>query len=983
MRKLLALLLALVMALGCMACFAGCNNGSVANAVLDEAATYLNNLYKDEAKSTPKDYDVAGKILIGTIEFTVTWKTDSDKVTIKESKTAGFYTVDVPDENAKEFEYTLTATVKDAEGNTKDVTFKRSVPVLEKVVVDSTKKVVLQLTDTDKDGKAVTKYVTGTHYLYTSSSGSQKWELALTTDKAEALAMVVVENENGTVSFMAEEKYLYSDATHVKFVDEAGEYTEFVLETVEGGSFIKCANATYGEAKKPQYLEMYSGYLTVYGAPSDETKNFMYTFTLADAGEAAGKITVPTETPDDPDDPKDPVTPPATLDAVTAPEAGVAYKLFLTQASVGKNLFAIGDTQNQEGKFVLTTETAADAPDFYVEAVDGGFKFYTTINDAKMYLHAKHTTEDGEKYSKYLCYAETTDVVWTYDAEVNAWCTTIEGREYAMGTYGTYTTFSISDKSFFEDEEKAKNQYPGQLVLKENAENYVPDTPDDPGNTDTPTLNTPEEIVNAAYALGLGETLGTQTLTGVVTEVNTAYNEQFKNVTFTIVVGEMTDKPIECFRVKGDAAATVKAGDTVTVTGELLNYASYDKDTGEFKYSKVEFNAGATFVIDVVADGGDDTPGDDTPAQEYTIVDALALEVGTKLIVSGTVTEFYRPWSDQYGNVSVYISDDAGNKLLCYNLTTKVEKGDIIKVTGEMGEYNGAKQVINATVEITGKAEVDGPVEMSIADALAAEDGTSVIVTGTVTEIKYAWSDSSANMSVNITDDAGNTLYIYKLATKVVMGDVIKVTGDMATYKESRQIAAGATAVIVTAHTCTTFDDATCTAAKTCTVCGATEGDALGHTYVDGACSVCGAAEPAGDTITASKTIADLIVSEGWTNTTTKQSFTLDDNVSVKIDGGNNTGKAYNGDHIRIYATDTPAGTMTISVAEGYELVSVKVTTQTGTYAFLCVGDSTDDISNVSTAVSGSSVVLNSVKNGSNGKQVRVTAIEVVYKVAA
>ena len=167
MRKLLALLLALVMALGCMACFAGCSNGNETS-ILDEAAAYLNNLYKDEAKSTPKDYDVAGKILIGTTEFTVTWKTDSDKVTIKESKTAGFYTVDVPDENAKEFEYTLTATVKDAEGNTKDVTFKRSVPVLEKVVVDSTKKIVLQLTDTDKDGKSVVKYVTGTHYLYTS-----------------------------------------------------------------------------------------------------------------------------------------------------------------------------------------------------------------------------------------------------------------------------------------------------------------------------------------------------------------------------------------------------------------------------------------------------------------------------------------------------------------------------------------------------------------------------------------------------------------------------------------------------------------------------------------------------------------------------------------------------------------------------------------------------------------------------------------------
>ena len=128
--------------------------------------------------------------------------------------------------------------------------------------------------------------------------------------------------------------------------------------------------------------------------------------------------------------------------------------------------------------------------------------------------------------------------------------------------------------------------------------------------------------------------------------------------------------------------------------------------------------------------------------------------------------------------------------------------------------------------------------------------------------------------------------------------------------------------------------------------------------------------------------MAELITELGWTSSTTKQSFNLDDVVSVKVNGGNNTGKAYNGDHIRIYATDSPAGTLTISLADGYELVSVKVTTATGTYAFLCVDGSSDDISNVTTAVSGSSVVLNSVKNGSDGKQVRVMAIEVVYKAA-
>ena len=136
---------------------------------------------------------------------------------------------------------------------------------------------------------------------------------------------------------------------------------------------------------------------------------------------------------------------------------------------------------------------------------------------------------------------------------------------------------------------------------------------------------------------------------------------------------------------------------------------------------------------------------------------------------------------------------------------------------------------------------------------------------------------------------------------------------------------------------------------------------------------------PVGGSVTASKTVADLIAEYGWTSSTTKQEFKLDANVTVKINGGEHSGKAYESNHIRIYSTDSPAGTVTISLADGYELVSIKISTQTGTYAHLCIDGTTTDICNQTVLVSGSSVVLNSVRNGSNGKQVRITAIEVVY----
>lgn len=41
-----------------------------------------------------------------------------------------------------------------------------------------------------------------------------------------------------------------------------------------------------------------------------------------------------------------------------------------------------------------------------------------------------------------------------------------------------------------------------------------------------------------------------------------------------------------------------------------------------------------------------------------------------------------------------------------------------------------------------------------------------------------------------------------------------------------------------------TFADATCDTPKTCTVCKATEGEALGHSYAQGKCSRCGEAQP-------------------------------------------------------------------------------------------------------------------------------------------
>ena len=271
---------------------------------------------------------------------------------------------------------------------------------------------------------------------------------------------------------------------------------------------------------------------------------------------------------------------------VDKPEEGVAYKFYMIHASLGQTLFATGETQDGGNKYILSTTDPKAAPDFYVEADGEGFKFYTELNGVKTYVYAKTTTSDDGKVSKYIGYSTEQGTTWIYKSETNAWFTTIDGLEYVVGTYGSYNTFCISDASFMTPESSGTSQFPGGLMLKDVAEAMTPSA--------GPTIyETPEEIVNAVYELELGGILSgghKYTLTGVITSIPSAWSDDYGNITVVIVVGDMTDKPIECFRLKGEGANNLMVGDTITVTGELLKYNN-NTETG-----KVEFNAGCTLV---------------------------------------------------------------------------------------------------------------------------------------------------------------------------------------------------------------------------------------------------------------------------------------------------------------------------------------------------------------------------------------------------
>ena len=65
---------------------------------------------------------------------------------------------------------------------------------------------------------------------------------------------------------------------------------------------------------------------------------------------------------------------------------------------------------------------------------------------------------------------------------------------------------------------------------------------------------------------------GVQTCALPISKIDTPYSDQYKNITVTIVIEGREDKPIMCFRLKGEGADALKEGDVITVTGLIKNY---------------------------------------------------------------------------------------------------------------------------------------------------------------------------------------------------------------------------------------------------------------------------------------------------------------------------------------------------------------------------------------------------------------------------
>ena len=139
--------------------------------------------------------------------------------------------------------------------------------------------------------------------------------------------------------------------------------------------------------------------------------------------------------------------------AVEAPEADTAYKFTMYQGKLDQDLYFAG---YMDGNYLATTDKLSKATDVYVEAVEGGFRFYFMEGEAKKYI-------DVYEYSAGKVGVTITDkptCVFNRNAEIGNWVATVAGADYYLGTYKTYATISSSKTSYITAENNGIEQFP-------------------------------------------------------------------------------------------------------------------------------------------------------------------------------------------------------------------------------------------------------------------------------------------------------------------------------------------------------------------------------------------------------------------------------------------------------------------------------------------------------------------------------------------
>lgn len=417
----------------------------------------------------------------------------------------------------------------------------------------------------------------------------------------------------------------------------------------------------------------------------------------------------------------------------------------------------------------------ADAFKFEFGTADGTYtetKMFSTVADTNYYVITPDSADYTyfklskviESYSFYfksieICFTEPNDITYTDEEKVDAELAALKVDKLTYTENGT-ATLPVAGTTHTDVTISWASNNAAVVVDGANLAVTMPSastravltatvTCGNVSKTKTFPVHMVVDVVDAAYNLLEGETLADMTLTGVIIRVDDAYSEQYKNVTVTIIVDGKMDKLIECFRMTGEQAATIKAGDKITVTGDLTNYKG-----------KIEFNSGCvlTAVTTATADELEyvtlfnlEIP--QTVTENFTLPEGATYVVkdGTAIAIDGLNATVTRGEED----ATVVITATINGKSLDYTVVVKADDGDepaptqqiiTIPQTGTFKliiEQNNRKETLYFTGVMDGfyygtSTNVDEAVDVTVANGSAAGKYTlSFVNANGVTQYLY------------------------------------------------------------------------------------------------------------------------------------------------------------------------------------------------------------------------------------------------------
>ena len=436
MKKLIALILAAVLCLGALA---GCEKAPETPTVdtLANAKAYLFTMYKDLAGKTFRDFDLVSVVNIGGVSYDVEWTANVSEDLVKIVPNGNKVTIDINEKPEEEVQYTLTATVKDAEGKTTSTSFNFYIPG---APVASNGPAFVEVPEVGKSYKYALVQAERGETLYFTGEMNGNY-LATSVDATKAVDVTIEEVEGGVrFSFMNGAEKLYID------IHEYTEGKAGVRITAEPtATFVwneECKVYAAEVAGAPRYLGTYSTYNTI------SASDIKYI-----AGENVAKIGVSQF-------PAGFCTVSFQITAVEGqPAAGTTGLFYLTQAERGETLFFTGE---MNGNYLATSTSPAQGVDVTVEEVEGGFRLSFVKGGEKLYIDIHEYTE-GKAGVRIT--AEPT-AVFVWNAECGVFTAEVAGAPRYLGTYSTYNTISASDIKYIAGENLAKidiSQFPARF----------------------------------------------------------------------------------------------------------------------------------------------------------------------------------------------------------------------------------------------------------------------------------------------------------------------------------------------------------------------------------------------------------------------------------------------------------------------------------------------------------------------------------------